>query len=433
MQSLPEFQNKLFAETNSAEFALAEAALEGFRIQARNYLELVSNRETLRAYLVTIDRIAKVQLDRLGFRIREIPKPDGMSEKQWAALKFNDPNVGFEKHDPLKGEIVHLESELHRLLVESQGKAYKRAAEWAKLPNDQALGAGDRPADRRTSTESTESAESLKQAPTTGESTATAPEEEQPVPGTDAATTFPEKPLSKLNAKQLHIINTARGKARAKLSDDLQVCWSECFTFTEGLPNSSTMVEPRRFFAPFVAYCVSMYESIAEALLVENPDFRTYENWLNFAAKTEVCEREELAPLWPAQYKGIGKDHPPVNQDQIPVGVWEEAMTSSWRIFSDHSPPDRERQSWALICALRDPLRAGRSSFLTVIHKAISARTPHWVARGIEVLGNRPANAHGADGNQLTTANEPQDQSSQLGLGEAGRQSTRRFRESRRC
>ena len=129
MQTLPDFLSKIFAETQNIEYALALTTLEGFTIQARNYLELVSDRQTLAAYLALLDSIAKGQLNKVGFRVRKLPKPDGMPDQIWAELVSLDPVIADERFDPLGSEMAWFESELHRLVTTWQGNAYRRAAD----------------------------------------------------------------------------------------------------------------------------------------------------------------------------------------------------------------------------------------------------------------------------------------------------------------
>lgn len=90
-------------------------------------------------------------------------------------------------------------------------------------------------------------------------------------------------------------INIARAKARVVLGEELLPCWASCFEVSDGMPGRWKAAKPAKFFAPFAAYGVAMYECLGEILLDRKPFLRVYAGWLNYAVKTHACECELIA------------------------------------------------------------------------------------------------------------------------------------------
>ena len=182
-------------------------------------------------------------------------------------------------------------------------------------------------------------------------------------------------------------LDAARAQARARLSDELQVCWASYFS--GGNETGISVSKLNTFFSPFSAYAAAMYGAVAGVLLEKSPDTLTYKNWLNFAAKTWAVESEEILPHWSGLATIESKSIDAVNLLSS-ASVWEEMMGFSWKIFRHPNKSALESHAYRLISALRDPLGRNRSALLIDIHCSISERTLHLFAKGFECSPLQP-------------------------------------------
>src|SRR5258708_33039128 len=129
MQALAKFFEQKWCDGYTAQQALSAGTVEGFVIQARNYVELISDRSTFAAYLEFLQWIAEGQLRKVRRRVRTLNQPEGMADEMWRYLIDQNPNLGEEVLDPLGAEIAWLEAELQQQIGIWEGKAHGRAAD----------------------------------------------------------------------------------------------------------------------------------------------------------------------------------------------------------------------------------------------------------------------------------------------------------------
>jgi hypothetical protein len=129
MNALPSRFEQLITQGRNAEEANCEARLEGFEIQAKSYLDLVSDRDTLAAYCIFLKAIRDGELAKVQRVVHRTPKPIGINEEFWEYKNANYPDDSERVYDPLGGEIVRFESGLIEKIQEWTGKAHRRAAQ----------------------------------------------------------------------------------------------------------------------------------------------------------------------------------------------------------------------------------------------------------------------------------------------------------------
>jgi hypothetical protein len=193
------------------------------------------------------------------------------------------------------------------------------------------------------------------------------------------------RPLPELPPAALQEIKTARARAQAKLLDDLNDCWTEYFPVNSarkmGGPN------PERFFGPFVTYGVALYDAFGRKLLELQPNLSDYLDWINFRLKINICD--EIAPLWSAEQ--LKESASLLPRCQLPYSEWENSMRHSWHVFDHPQHNALEGEARKLIPSLRDPLDNHWEQFLSLLNNAMSRKTPHWRAEGVERLENSAA------------------------------------------
>jgi len=130
--TLPKRFEELIAGGMRSEQAMSEVTLEGFIIQARNGLELVSDGGTLTAYVALLPVLAEMQRRKVSREARSVTKPDGMADEVWQFLTSREPGLAEVVYDPLGSEIIWFESELQQLVTQWEGKAYRRIADMGR-------------------------------------------------------------------------------------------------------------------------------------------------------------------------------------------------------------------------------------------------------------------------------------------------------------
>lgn len=184
-----------------------------------------------------------------------------------------------------------------------------------------------------------------------------------------------ELPLPELTDDLKHQINVARADALVKLHEELNTCWANCFPL-DGEKRLRAPA-PDKFFPPFVAYGVAIYEARAEALLALRPQALEYENWLNFGLKTLICEA--LAPSRPVENWGK------VRLD-VPLSEWQMHMGTTRRHFDHPEHSALFSRASALINALEDPIEGHWDRFTGLLHNAISRRTLPFLTKALKLL-----------------------------------------------
>lgn len=94
MSSLPKFFEELIAKGTKGEQAMSEVTLQGLVVQARNYLDLVSDEATLMAYKALLRRIAQGELQKVTRKERRTEKPEGMNDDVWRFIISRGPELG---------------------------------------------------------------------------------------------------------------------------------------------------------------------------------------------------------------------------------------------------------------------------------------------------------------------------------------------------
>jgi hypothetical protein len=142
MNALPSRCLALINEGRTPEQAQVETRLEGFDLQAKAYLELISDVPTFRAYLGCLQLLYEGERKKAAKKILRYPKPDGINPEFWDYAIANHPGTTEKNIDPLGSEIVWFEIGISERLREWTAKAYRRAADlglsFQSMPEEQA-------------------------------------------------------------------------------------------------------------------------------------------------------------------------------------------------------------------------------------------------------------------------------------------------------
>ena len=138
------------------------------------------------------------------------------------------------------------------------------------------------------------------------------------------------------------------------------------------------------FFEPFVQFGVTVYDACAQMLLSSIQSEDSYLHVLNNDLKTLIYER-----ICPYREKPVRTLQDAIKADERGEwpGEWPLRMTHSWRLFEHprrDANHDRVRREFIDIY-----FRPGLWEELNgSIHKAVSARTIHWMAAHAEFLAD---------------------------------------------
>jgi len=143
--------------------------------------------------------------------------------------------------------------------------------------------------------------------------------------------------------------------AAERLQTELLSCWSRYFPFDV---RKVRPFEPQVFFQPFFDYGITIYDGYANEFLVTTVDYATYDNVLNNALKTKVCN-------WIAPYGGQGE--------------WQRTLSGTWRLFDHPRHSELHPTALEVVNAFDGVAPRHWTPFIQSLHKAISRRTLHWL------------------------------------------------------
>jgi hypothetical protein len=127
MSSLPSRVEHLITDGRTAPQARADVGIEAFDIQAKGYLELVSDRPSLKAYLALLVKLKEGELAKVTPVVRRQAKPVGINEDFWESMVARGATE--DVLDFLGDEIVWFEGDLTLRVQHWTAKAYRRASD----------------------------------------------------------------------------------------------------------------------------------------------------------------------------------------------------------------------------------------------------------------------------------------------------------------